>query len=90
MADRHVFWVQLATGYGPDARRFGVAFETTLPSVEAVAHALGDRGIVAGQRLFLTDDGEGGRLITGRQPYAFGVAMLINVQNYLHAVRERT
>lgn len=88
MADRHIFWVQLATGYGPEARRFGVAFETDLASVEAVAEALAQRGVLAGQRLFLTDDGQGGRVIARREPYAFGVAMLINVQNYLHAVRE--
>lgn len=88
MAERHVYWVQLRHGQGEHGKSFSLPFECDHESVEAIIAELTAKGLVSGCKLFLTNDGHGAKLITGRLDFAFGVIGLVAIQPYYCSVWE--
>ncbi|CAI2936136.1 hypothetical protein [Aminobacter niigataensis] len=90
MADvtKRVFWLQLQSGHGDRSIAYSLPFEVALPSVEAISDQLIRAGVVAGSKLTLVDDGKGGKLITDRKGFSFGVSGFVSVQDYFRPVWE--
>jgi hypothetical protein len=88
MAVMRVYWVQLRHGNGDNARSFSLPFECGFDSVAGLAAHISEHGIVSGNKLGLTDDGRGGKLITGRWGFAFGATGLVTIQDYFRPVWE--
>lgn len=85
---QHVYWVLLQSGFGDKSIAFSFAFETVIASVEALRQELLANGIVAGNKLRLTPDGRGGRLVVGRTGFAFGLSGMVSAQDYVVPVWE--
>jgi hypothetical protein len=85
---KHVYWVHLLTGFGPDARPFSVIFETQVETVAEIEVRLREHGVMAGCRLRAVDDGRGGKLIQRREEFMIGVAVLISLQPYQRPIWE--
>jgi hypothetical protein len=88
VADRHVYHVQLSTGFQERQRAWGLVFESRHPTIGGIVEELQQFGIVHGFRLRVTDDGNGGRLIRARDEMAIGVAGLSTIQPFEFPVRE--
>lgn len=87
-SQKRVYWVSLQAGFGEKSVAYGFAFESPLPSVEAIRAELVNTGLVTGNKLKLVQDGKGGKLITGRSGMCVGLPGLVSLQDYMVPVWE--
>lgn len=86
----HVFWINTTIPLDDTGRRFlKLPFSTEeADTVLGLTEILQATGIVYGQKLFLADDGNGGRIVRRREPYGLGVSVIATVQNFLGTISE--
>lgn len=85
---RHVYSAQYQIVVSGEPRAYRVPFECDFASIAELAAELADKGVVAGHRLDLVNDGRGGSMIRGRSGHALGIAGLVGLQDWRGPVWE--